>query len=101
MTPSSPNRTVLIDPHRSVSLKRWRLPLFTDKIAAGFPSSADDYVEKTLDFNELLVTHPAATFFGRAEGVSMINVGIFPNDILVINQIVRSNRPLAKSSFSL
>jgi DNA polymerase V len=86
MLPSSPNRTVLTDPQRAARLKRWRLPLFANKIAAGFPSPADDYVEKTLDLNELLITQPASTFFGRAEGVSMINAGIFPNDILVINR---------------
>lgn len=88
MIPPSPPHTVLTDPQRLIRLKQWRLPLFTSKIAAGFPSPADDYVEKTLDLNELLITQPAATFFGRAEGVSMINVGIFPNDILVINRAI-------------
>jgi DNA polymerase V len=86
MTPPSLAHTVLTDPQRFIRLRRWRLPLFANKIAAGFPSPADDYVEKTLDLNELLVTQPAATFFGRAEGVSMINAGILPNDILVINR---------------
>ena len=86
MIPLSITPTVLADPQRCIPLQRCRLPLFANKIAAGFPSPADDYVEKNLDLNELLVTHPAATFFGRAEGVSMINAGIFPNDILVINR---------------
>jgi DNA polymerase V len=86
MTPQTPPHTVLTDPQRLVYLKRWLLPLFAGKIAAGFPSPADDTVEKTLDLNELLITQPASTFFGRAEGVSMINAGIFPNDILVINR---------------
>jgi DNA polymerase V len=88
MSPPSSNRTVLTDPHRGVRLQRWRLPLFANKIAAGFPSPADDYVEKSLDLNELLITQPASTFFGRAEGVSMINAGILPNDILVINRAI-------------
>jgi SOS-response transcriptional repressor LexA len=48
------------------------LPLFSGKVAAGFPSPADDFVEKSLDLNELMVKHPAATFFVRAEGDSMI-----------------------------
>lgn len=39
------------------------LPLFISKVAAGFPSPADDYVDKTLDLNELLIQKPAATFF--------------------------------------
>jgi DNA polymerase V len=88
MIPPSLHRTALTDPQRAVRLQRWPLPLFANKIAAGFPSPADDYVEKTLDLNELLITQPAATFFGRAEGVSMINAGIFPNDILVINRAI-------------
>jgi DNA polymerase V len=84
-SPSS-NRTVLTDPHRAVRLQRWRLPLFANKIAAGFPSPADDYVEKTLDLNELLVKKPAATFFARAQGESMLGAGIHPNDILVVDR---------------
>ncbi|WP_196806464.1 LexA family protein [Methylobacter luteus] len=68
------------------------LPLYTDKVAAGFPSPADDYIEKTLDLNELLVKKPAATFFVRAEGESMLGAGIHPNDILVVD---RSLEPVA------
>lgn len=64
------------------------LPLFANKVSAGFPSPADDYIEKSLDLNELLVQNPAATFFARAQGESMINAGIFPNDILVVDRSV-------------
>ncbi len=64
------------------------LPLFTGKVAAGFPSPADDYIEKTLDLNELLVQKPAATFFVRAEGESMLGAGIHPNDILVVDRSI-------------
>ena len=68
------------------------LPLFMGKVSAGFPSPADDYIEKTLDLNELLVQKPAATFFARAQGNSMTGAGIFPNDILVVD---RSIEPLS------
>jgi DNA polymerase V len=64
------------------------LPLFTGKVAAGFPSPADDYIEKTLDLNELLVQKPAATFFVRAQGESMLGAGIHPDDILVVDRSV-------------
>lgn len=64
------------------------IPLFTGKVAAGFPSPADDYIEKTLDLNELLVQKPAATFFVRAEGESMLDAGIHPNDILVVDRSI-------------
>jgi DNA polymerase V len=70
----------------SQSPKTQALPLFTGKVAAGFPSPADDYVEKTLDLNELLVQKPAATFFVRAQGESMLGAGIHPNDILVVDR---------------
>jgi len=64
------------------------LPLFSGKVAAGFPSPADDYVEKALDLNELLVQKPAATFFVRAQGESMLGAGIHPNDILVVDRSI-------------
>ena len=62
------------------------LPLFESRVAAGFPSPADDHLEKTLDLNELLVRRPAATFFVRVEGTSMIGAGIHPGDILVVDR---------------
>lgn len=72
----------------SQSPKILALPLFSGKVAAGFPAPADDYVEKTLDLNELLVKKPAATFFARAQGESMLGAGIHPNDILVVDRSV-------------
>ena len=62
------------------------IPLFNGKVSAGFPSPADDYIEKTLDLNDLLIQKPAATFFVRAEGESMLGAGIHPNDILVVDR---------------
>lgn len=66
---------------------RYRVvPFFADRVVAGFPSPAQDYVEKTLDLNELCIRHPAATFFVRAEGESMIQAGIQSGDILVVDR---------------
>ena len=45
---------------------------FACGVSAGFPSPADDYLEGTLDLNEHLIQQPAATFFVRAKGESMI-----------------------------
>ena len=64
------------------------LPLFSGKVEAGFPSPADDYVEKNLDLNELLVQKPAATFFVRAQGESMLGAGIHSNDIRVVDRSI-------------
>jgi DNA polymerase V len=68
--------------------RRVLLPLLAGKVAAGFPSPADDYIEKTLDLNELLVQKPASTFFARAQGLSMLGAGIHPNDILIVDRSI-------------
>jgi DNA polymerase V len=52
----------------------------------GFPSPADDYLDQPLDFNELLIENPAATFAVRVGGDSMIGAGIFPGDIAIVNR---------------
>ena len=62
------------------------LPLFADAVQAGFPSPADDSVEMSLDLNELLIQHPAATFFVRVQGESMQDAGIRNGDILIVDR---------------
>lgn len=66
--------------------KNLKLSFFLSPVQAGFPSPADDYVEESLDLNELLITHPAATFFVRVEGESMRESNIFPGDILIVDR---------------
>ena len=66
----------------------YSIPLYQSKIPAGFPSPAQDYVEQTLDLNELCIKRPAATYFVRVEGGSMIEAGIHPDDILVVDRSV-------------
>ena len=63
-----------------------RIPLYSDSVSAGFPSPAQDFVEKSLDLNEFCVEHPAATFYVRAQGDSMIDAGISSGDILVVDR---------------
>lgn len=65
------------------------LPIFTSSVQAGFPSPADDYIEKQLDLNELMVSHPSSTFFVKVEGESMKNAGINSGDILVVDRSIR------------
>ena len=55
-------------------------------VVAGFPSPAEQYLEPPLDLNELLVKRPAATFFVRVEGDSMIGAGIRDGDLLVVDR---------------
>ena len=65
-------------------------PVFISKIAAGFPSPADDYVERRLDLNQHCIHHPEATFFLRVSGHSMTGAGIYDNDILVVDRSLKA-----------
>src|SRR3990167_9156294 len=62
------------------------LPLYSSTVAAGFPSPADDYLECKLDLNNHLTKHPAANFFVRASGESMIHAGIQSGDMLIVDR---------------
>lgn len=66
--------------------KHLAIPLFSEKVCAGFPSPAQDYIEQALDLNSLCIQHPNATFFVRVSGDSMIEAGIYQNDILVVDR---------------
>ena len=58
-------------------------------VVAGFPSPAEQYQETPLDLNELLVKRPAATYFVRVEGDSMVGAGIRNGDLLVVDRSLR------------
>jgi DNA polymerase V len=60
-------------------------PLVND-IPAGFPSPATDFTQEAIDLNNMLVTHPAATYFVRVVGTSMKDIGIFSGDVLVVDR---------------
>src|SRR6266852_512551 len=62
-----------------------RLPGPPTKVVR-LPAPAEDYVDRPLDFNELLIEHPSATFAIRIEGESMTGAGIFPGDIAVVDR---------------
>jgi len=61
-------------------------PLFTSGVSAGFPSPAEDHIDQKLDLNELLISHPVATFFVRVAGDSMKDAGINHGDLLVVDR---------------
>lgn len=60
-------------------------PLYGCRVPAGFPSPADDFVDKDLDIAALLITNPPATFFVRIDGLSMNGCWIRPDDIAVVD----------------
>ena len=64
-------------------------PKLSGSVVAGFPSPAEQYMEPPLDLNELLVKHPAATYFVRVSGDSMTGAGINDGDLLVVDRSLR------------
>jgi len=64
------------------------LPFAEMGVQAGFPSPAQDYMSETIDLNRELIRHPASTFYARVDGDSMIDEGISPGDILVIDRSI-------------
>ncbi len=66
--------------------KKLPMSLYLSRIRAGFPSPADDYLDKKLDLNDHLIKNPAATFFVKVTGNSMINAGIKTGDLLIVDR---------------
>jgi len=71
---------------KAVTAIKQPLALYLSRIKAGFPSPADDYLDKALDLNEHLIKHPASTFFVKVKGDSMLGAGINSGDILIVDR---------------
>jgi len=82
------NGLELLGPIDQDTAPKMLLPLMLAGVQAGFPSPADDFIDKRLDLNEHLIPHPAATFFVRAVGDSMLGAGIHDGDLLVVDRAV-------------
>jgi len=65
-----------------------KLQLFLNPVPAGFPSPAADYIDKSIDLNEVLIKNKPATFLVKALGDSMIGAGIFSGDILIVDKSI-------------
>lgn len=63
-----------------------KLPLYSSKVSAGFPSPAEEHIEKRLDPSEFLIDQKDATFFVTIQGYSMIDVGLLPGDKAVVDR---------------
>lgn len=64
------------------------IPLSDERVAAGFPSPAEDYASMSLDLNRELIKNPASTFYARVSGLSMVDEGINDGDLLVIDKSI-------------
>lgn len=78
--------SLLSSPTETLSI--YELPLQACKVQAGFPSFADDSIEDNIDLNKYLIKHPAATFFVRVNGDSMLGAGIHDNDLLIVDRSI-------------
>lgn len=62
------------------------LPLFTERASCGFPSPAQDYIEAELDLNEYCIQRRSSTFFVRAIGNSMTDIGLHSGDLMIVDK---------------
>lgn len=80
--------TSVIDTSGSNLPQHLPTPYADRRIHAGFPSPAQDYMTECIDLNAEIIRHPAATFYGRVNGDSMIGEGIEDGDIIVIDRAI-------------
>jgi DNA polymerase V len=65
------------------------VPFYLHKAGAGFPSPATDYIEEDVDLNIHLIKNVPATFIIRVQGKSMMDVGIYDGDLLVVDKSLK------------
>lgn len=61
-------------------------PLYTERCPAGFPSPTAGYTEDELDLNAYCIRRPSATYFVRAIGDSMKDMGLYSGDLMVVDK---------------
>ena len=81
-----PGRTRVSEVHAASVQTQQPLTLYATRVAAGSPSPTEDYTEGKLDLNTYLLRNPGATFFVRVSGDSMIEAGIHPGDLLIVDR---------------
>ena len=81
----------VVDVLNLIHSESYTIPLYSSHVSAGFPSPADDDIEESLDLNQHLIKHPAATFFLRVSGDSMEGAGIYDGDLLVVDKSLEAS----------
>ena len=61
-------------------------PLVSSRVAAGFPSPSEDYIEGRIDLNKDFIKHPFTTYYVRVIGDSMEPL-IRQNNLLVVDRM--------------
>ncbi|KRW62319.1 LexA family protein [Pseudomonas sp. TTU2014-080ASC] len=65
-------------------------PFFSFRVPAGFPSPAQDHLERDISLDELFNLRAPHTYIVRVAGDSMVQAGIFDGDLLLVD---RSKEP--------
>ncbi|WP_455427999.1 translesion error-prone DNA polymerase V autoproteolytic subunit [Dryocola sp. LX212] len=74
-----------------VSLNSPTLPLYLERISAGFPSPAADYMDEGINLVKHLISHPSATYVLRVSGESMRDAGILDGSLLLVDSSLRAD----------
>jgi len=72
--------------HTAISSSDNILKILQNRLAGGFPSQNNDYLDNLPNFDELLVKHPLATFLAKAQCNSMVERGILDGSLLIIDR---------------
>ncbi|NUF37717.1 LexA family protein [Acinetobacter lactucae] len=82
------NSKLNVQPVHPNNDKIYHIPLATERVAAGFPSPAQDDIEQALDLNEYLIRNENATFIVKANSLSMLDAGIDIDDPLIVDRSI-------------
>ena len=77
------SNAVIIGPLASSNVE---IPFFVCRVPAGFPSPAQDHMDQPLSLDELMDVNAPHAYLVQASGDSMIGVGIFDGDVMVVNR---------------
>ena len=76
------------------------LPIILQKVSAGFPSPATDYIEEEINLNNELIKNPSSTFLIRVQGNSMLDYKIAEGDVLIVDRsLTLKNNSIAVLNF--
>ena len=76
------------------------LPIILQKVRAGFPSPATDYIEEEINLNNELIKNPSSTFLIRVQGNSMLDYKIAEGDVLIVDRsLTLKNNSIAVLNF--
>ena len=76
------------------------LPIILQKVSAGFPSPATDYIEEEINLNNELIKNPSSTFLIRVQGNSMLDCKIAEGDVLIVDRsLTLKNNSIAVLNF--